>query len=472
MARPPPCADALIAAGIARVVVAMEDPDPRVSGRGIDRLRERGIERRRSASARARRRRSMPASSCASGENRPLVTLKLAMTLDGRIATRTGESRWITGEPARARAHLLRAQHDAVMVGSGTVLADDPLLNVRLPGLERHSPLRIVLDGRMRLPLTSALVVGARQTPTWLVTLPGGDRRRRRAYQRLRRRGDRGRGRGRRGRSTSSPCCSIWRERGLTRILVEGGARLAAALLREQSGRSPGHLPRAQPHRRRRAAGRRQASASTAWPSCRASQPQETVGSATLETCGAGFRAGAHPHAPRGRDVGLLRSRHVHRNHHRSRPGAQRRARRRHPDRARDAATIRPASRSAPRSPATASACRWSTRAPGWFAVDASAETLARTTLGSWQPGTAGQSRTAAEAGRRAGRPSGLGPCRRRGRDRRPPAGRRQPALRASACRLALAALHRAQGLDRPRRRLADGQRGRWCAASASTSSR
>ncbi len=126
----------------------------------------------------------MPASSCASGENRPLVTLKLAMTLDGRIATRTGESRWITGEAARARAHLLRAQHDAVMVGSGTVLADDPAADLSAcPGLERHSPLRIVLDGRMRLPLTSALVVGARQTPTWLVTLDGGDRRRRRAYQ-------------------------------------------------------------------------------------------------------------------------------------------------------------------------------------------------------------------------------------------------------------------------------------------------
>jgi diaminohydroxyphosphoribosylaminopyrimidine deaminase / 5-amino-6-(5-phosphoribosylamino)uracil reductase len=165
-------------------------------------------------------------------ENRPLVTLKLAMTLDGRIATRTGESRWITGEPARARAHLLRAQHDAVMVGSGTVLADDPLLNVRLPGLERHSPLRLVLDGRMRLPLTSALVVGARQTPTWLVTLEGGDRRRRRAFQNS--------GvevievaAGEEGAIDLKPMLQHLAERGLTRILAEGGARLAAALLRE-----------------------------------------------------------------------------------------------------------------------------------------------------------------------------------------------------------------------------------------------
>src|SRR5215475_2950035 len=168
--RTPPCADALIAAGIARAVVAMEDPDPRVSGAGLARLREAGIKVDLGLG-------ESEAGEINAGfflrirERRPLITLKLAMTLDGRIATRSGESRWITGEAARARAHLLRAQHDAVMVGSGTVLADDPLLNVRLPGLGRQSPLRIVLDGRMRLSLTSALVAGARETPTWLVTL-------------------------------------------------------------------------------------------------------------------------------------------------------------------------------------------------------------------------------------------------------------------------------------------------------------
>jgi diaminohydroxyphosphoribosylaminopyrimidine deaminase/5-amino-6-(5-phosphoribosylamino)uracil reductase len=118
------------------------------------------------------------------------------------------------------------------MVGSGTVLADDPLLNVRLPGLERHSPLRLVLDGRMRLPLTSALVVGARQTPTWLVTLEAGDRRRRRAYQ------DSGVevievAAGEAGAIDLKPMLQHLAERGLTRILAEGGARLAAALLRE-----------------------------------------------------------------------------------------------------------------------------------------------------------------------------------------------------------------------------------------------
>src|SRR3546814_3925735 len=108
--------------------------------------------------------------------------LKIATTLDGRIATHTGESRWITGEAARQRAHLLRATHDAVLIGAGTALADDPHLTCRLPGLGGWSPVRIVLDRRLRLPLTAHLVATARETPTWLVTLAGGDAARRRAF--------------------------------------------------------------------------------------------------------------------------------------------------------------------------------------------------------------------------------------------------------------------------------------------------
>ena len=229
--RTPPCADALIAAGIARAVIAMKDPDPRVSGEGLARLRGAGIPVALGLG-------ESEAGEINAGfflrirEKRPLITLKLAMTLDGQIATRTGESRWITGEAARARAHLLRAQHDAVMVGSGTVLADDPLLNVRLPGLERHSPLRIVLDGRMRLPLTSTLVASARQMPTWLVTLEGGERHRRRAYE------DSGVevievSASEAGAIDLQPMLQLLAEKGLTRILAEGGAQLAAALLRE-----------------------------------------------------------------------------------------------------------------------------------------------------------------------------------------------------------------------------------------------
>src|SRR4029077_7518051 len=228
----PPCADALTAAGIKRAVVAMEDPDPRVSGQGIDRLQRSGVSVALGLG-------ESEAAEINAGfflrirKNRPLVTLKLAMTLDGRIATHTGESRWITGEPARARAHLLRAQNDAIMVGSGTVLADDPLLNVRLPGLERYSPLRIVLDGRMRLPLTSALVVGAHDTPTWLVTLPGGDKRRRQIYV------DCGievieAPAGSDGALDLVQVMGRLAAHGLTRLLVEGGARLAAAMLRDK----------------------------------------------------------------------------------------------------------------------------------------------------------------------------------------------------------------------------------------------
>src|SRR5262249_33263856 len=128
----PPCADALIAAGIARAAVAVEDPDPRVSGRGLARLREAGVRVDLGVCA-------AEANELNAGfflrvrEGRPLVSLKLATSLDGRIATQSGESKWITGEAARRRAHLLRAQHDAIMVGTGTAKADDPELTSPLP---------------------------------------------------------------------------------------------------------------------------------------------------------------------------------------------------------------------------------------------------------------------------------------------------------------------------------------------------
>ena len=226
----PPCADALAGAGIARLVVAVEDPDPQVRGRGLTRLRDAGAEvvcgvcEDEAAALNA-------GFFLRVGEGRPLIALKTATTLDGRIATRGGESRWITGEAARARAHGLRASHDAVMVGIGTALADDPMLDCRLPGLARRSPLRIVVDSRARLPLTSRLVKTAGEPPTWLVTLPGAAAKRRAAYDEagvevieVEADGD--------GNLDLAAAARTLGDRGLTRVLVEGGGRLAAGLLR------------------------------------------------------------------------------------------------------------------------------------------------------------------------------------------------------------------------------------------------
>lgn len=226
----PPCAEALVQAGVARVVAAIEDSDPRVSGQGLELLRKAGIEVKLGVCAEEARELNA-GFFLRVRENRPLVTLKLATTLDGRIATHSGESKWITGEAARHAAHLLRAESDVIMVGSGTVLADDPELTCRLPGLDDRSPVRVVVDGRMRLPLTSRLVTGANDVATWMLTLEGGDPERIEAYQEA-------------GVDVievpASPettvdldaAMAVLAESGVTRVLVEGGAHLAAGLLR------------------------------------------------------------------------------------------------------------------------------------------------------------------------------------------------------------------------------------------------
>lgn len=142
--RGPCCTDALIAAGIARVVVAAQDPDPRTDGQGIARLRGAGIEvvvGVLSAEARA----AMAPWWTRQAAGRPFVTLKLATSLDGCIAQPDGSSRWITGDRARAHGHLERAQHQAILVGRGTLAADDPKLDVRLPGLAQRSPKKLLL---------------------------------------------------------------------------------------------------------------------------------------------------------------------------------------------------------------------------------------------------------------------------------------------------------------------------------------
>jgi diaminohydroxyphosphoribosylaminopyrimidine deaminase/5-amino-6-(5-phosphoribosylamino)uracil reductase len=170
----PPCAEAIIEAKVARVVCAVQDPNPDVSGKGFELLRNAGIEVEVGLD-------SETANETLAGHLKfsvrelPVVTAKLATSLDGKIATHSGDSKWITGAEARARGHLERARHDAIMVGSTTAIVDNPSLTCRLPGLEARSPVRVVLDGRLRLPLTSDLVRTARDIPLWLVTQTGGD---------------------------------------------------------------------------------------------------------------------------------------------------------------------------------------------------------------------------------------------------------------------------------------------------------
>ncbi len=225
----PPCTEALIEAAVDRVVVAMRDPDPRVNGEGLDRLRAAGIAVTENVlDAKAREIVSGFASRVL--RHRPLLTLKLAATLDGRIATGSGESRWITGEPARRLAHALRGRHDAVLVGVGTVLADDPELTCRIPGFRPTPVVRVIVDTHLRTALTSRLVATATESPTWMLIRAGTDPDRRRAVAELGVRVievagadagvDLGKG------------LAALAEAGLTQVLVEGGAKIAAALLR------------------------------------------------------------------------------------------------------------------------------------------------------------------------------------------------------------------------------------------------
>ncbi len=227
--RTPPCTDALIAAGVARVVIGARDPDPRVNGAGVARLREAGI----SVEEGVLREEAEDAAAGLSSRiraGRPLVTLKLASTLDGRIATHDGESQWITGDIARRMAHALRGRHDAVLVGVGTVLADNPDLTCGIPGFKRVPLVRVIVDSRLRTPLLARVVITARETPTWLIARNGADADRRRAFAQA-------------GATLievpgSEAGIDLKRglealaDRGITRLLVEGGGQITASLLR------------------------------------------------------------------------------------------------------------------------------------------------------------------------------------------------------------------------------------------------
>jgi diaminohydroxyphosphoribosylaminopyrimidine deaminase/5-amino-6-(5-phosphoribosylamino)uracil reductase len=223
----PPCAEALTAAGISRVVAAVQDPDPRVKGKGFARLRAAGVEVATGVLERE-------AAELNAGfflrikHDRPVVTLKIARSRDGKTIPPPDANRWITGEESRRFAHLLRAQHDAILIGVGTALADDPELTCRLPGLEDRSPLRIVLDSHLRLPVHSKLVQSARNVGTIVFTArEGGDHLRAHGVEVLRVMPDTN------GRVALTAVLGVLAGRGVTRLLVEGGATVWSAFLNE-----------------------------------------------------------------------------------------------------------------------------------------------------------------------------------------------------------------------------------------------
>jgi diaminohydroxyphosphoribosylaminopyrimidine deaminase/5-amino-6-(5-phosphoribosylamino)uracil reductase len=226
----PPCSDAVIASGVARVVSAIEDPNPEVAGQGHARLRAAGVtvevgcgavEAARDHAGHFRRIR----------DRRPHVILKLAVSADDKIGAAERKTVAITGEAARRRVHLLRAQCDAIMVGIGTVLADDPLLTCRLPGMKERSPVRVVLDPQLRTPGESRLAHSARETPLWLIASETAEAA---AAMRL---GAAGAQVIRLPPAPVAPGLDLHAvlralsERGITRLLVEGGSRIASSFV-------------------------------------------------------------------------------------------------------------------------------------------------------------------------------------------------------------------------------------------------
>jgi diaminohydroxyphosphoribosylaminopyrimidine deaminase / 5-amino-6-(5-phosphoribosylamino)uracil reductase len=226
----PPCTDAIIAAGVGRVVYAVDDPDPRARARGAQILADAGIGVTRGVLAEEAVRANLGHFLRVS-RKRPMITLKLALTADSYAAGPAGDPRLvITGAPANGLVHVMRAMHDAVMTGIGTILTDDSLLSVRLPGLENRKPLRVVLDSDLRLPSSSRLAATAAKIPTLIVAGEGASEARaarlceaRIEVAHVRR--DAG------GRVDLQAALTLLAARGLTRIFCEGGPHVAAGLI-------------------------------------------------------------------------------------------------------------------------------------------------------------------------------------------------------------------------------------------------
>jgi len=223
-----PCADAIIAAGVARVVSAIEDPNPLVAGLGHGRLREAGVEVLIGVGAEQARRDHIGHFTRVR-EGRPAVLLKLAQTRDGVAGRRHGPRLMITGQETRARVHLMRARADVILAGVNTILADDPDLTVRLPGMEAMSPVRVVLDSMLRTPPAARIVQDAGRVPTWIITAEHAPVAPEIALARagvevMRVGADAG------GRPDLALALQLLGTRGVTRVFCEGGPALAGAL--------------------------------------------------------------------------------------------------------------------------------------------------------------------------------------------------------------------------------------------------
>jgi len=223
----PPCAEALVDAGVSRVVVATEDISSKVDGKGIEVLENAGIE--------------IEVGLCENEavdinegffsvieRKRPFVTLKLATTLDGKIATATGDSKWITGKKAQRYAHLLRKINDGILVGSGTVKHDDPMLNCRIKGLENCSPIRIVADSKLRISESSAIIKTAKDIPVMILATKMRELFNPREVEVVLVSADED------GRCDMKESLEKLAEQGITRLLVEGGASIAASLIKRK----------------------------------------------------------------------------------------------------------------------------------------------------------------------------------------------------------------------------------------------
>jgi len=225
----PPCADAIVRAGIARVVSAMEDPNPDVAGQGHQRLRDKGIAVEIGLCADEARR--VHAGHIARmTQARPHVMLKLAVSADGKAGLAGRRPVAITGEPARQRVFQMRASSDAILVGIGTVISDDPQLTCRLPGMSDRSPVRVILDAGLRVPLATSVVATVRETPTWVFTSQKPSVI---AEDILQQKGCKVFRVGDRDGSLDLPeVLKLLAEQGITRLMVEGGPRVASSFLK------------------------------------------------------------------------------------------------------------------------------------------------------------------------------------------------------------------------------------------------